>query len=238
MIKRFLLWLIHKVELSATDKMAVVDQLYPDKLGLVVALNPSTTQKLEVIEKLYPLTYEPTTLDKVNGKLIRPVPGLLIDGVQYWEFVNLADMPEARRMHYNLRRQQFHMGLEEELLLEYIALMKEANNKSDASRMGSLLFMLEDTTRNLTTPETLLHIASIAYFDAKEDIASYDLDYNQRKIDKFRMIPDKGFFFDRLLRESLKVSAESYQGDIEAYLQKSVAKLTAFAQIRGGRNSS
>ena len=73
-------------------------------LWIIIRLNPSTTQKLEVIEKLYPLTYQPTTLDKVNNKLIRPVPGLLIDGVQYWEFVNLADMPEARRMHYNLRK--------------------------------------------------------------------------------------------------------------------------------------
>src|SRR5690242_9624173 len=110
---------------------------------------------LWLIERLYKMAYEPTTfetLDPINKKLIRPVPGLVINGVQYYEFVQIADMPEQRRAVYMDVRREMSMGIDNKLLLEYIAKIKDANNKkegADVSRIGSLLFMLEDTIMNI-----------------------------------------------------------------------------------------
>ncbi|MFN8691001.1 MAG: hypothetical protein ACK5XL_13445, partial [Cyclobacteriaceae bacterium] len=71
---------------------------------------------LYIIEKLYRYTYEPVQLDRINSKLIKPVPGLVIEGVQYYEFANVADMPEGRRAHYNYLRDELAMGADRELI--------------------------------------------------------------------------------------------------------------------------
>lgn len=193
---------------------------------------------LYIIEKLYRYTYEPVQLDCINSKLIKPVPGLVIEGVQYYEFANVADMPEGRRAHYNYLRDELAMGADRELLNRFIDQLKEANNKADTSRIGSLLWMLEDIVNNLTTTEALFNIASLLYFDEQEDLAVYDVDYNKLKIDRFKSLPDKGFFFDYLLRQSLKISGEALPADIKEFLAANARKLQAFNRILGTKTES
>lgn len=204
------------------------------RLGLV---EMTREEKLARIEQLYKETYEELTLDKINKKLIRPVVGLVIDGVQYWEFVNIADMPETRRMHYGMRRKQLLMNMSDELLLEYIDNLKKAVSEGNDSRAHALLWMMENIIKELTTEETMYNIAAIAYFDDKEDVAGYDLDYNLRKIEKFKTVRDKGFFFTNLLQRSLNVSLPSLQDDIRSSLNQNAEKLNAFNQILRGRSS-
>ena len=187
---------------------------------------------LRLIAWLYKFTYEPVTLDKVNQKLIRPVPGVIIDGVQYWEFVQVADMPEARRTHYTYLREEMVMGIDRELQYKIIKQLKEALNKDDKGRAHTLLFMWEDMLKNITTVENLYNLASLMYFDAKEDISRYDLDYAQQKIEKFKTL-QKDFFFGRLLQEGLKISGESLQQDIEQLLRASAVKQKAYNRIIG-----
>lgn len=190
---------------------------------------------LWIIEKLYPLTYEKITLDKINSKLIRPVPGLIIDGVQYWEFIQIADMPEARRAHYAYLRDEMSTGIDRAMLSKYIEELKKANAASDVNRIGSLLFMLEDTITNVTTVEGLYNMASLAWFDPSEDLRGYDHDYAQRKIRKFKDFADKGFFFARLLQDTLKISGELLPTDIDQFLRESAVKLNAYQRIISGQ---
>lgn len=185
---------------------------------------------LWIVEKLYPFTYEPVTLDKVNGKLIRPVPGLIIEGKQYYEFVSVADMPEARRTHFSYMREETIMGIDRELQFNIINKLKEANQANDVNQIGHILFMWEDTLKNITTVENLYNIASLAYFDRQEDLANYDLDYAQQKIKLFKSVENKGFFFSRLLQETLKVSSESLLHDIEELLKVNAVKLQVYRQ--------
>jgi len=42
-------------------------------------------------------------------------------------------------------------------------------------------------------------MASIAFFDSKEDLKTYDLDYANKKIENFKSLADASFFFLRLL---------------------------------------
>jgi len=189
---------------------------------------------LLLIEWLYKLTYQKLTLDKINSKIIRPVPGLIINGKQYWEFANVADIPEGRRTHYSSLREEMNMGIDRAQLLEYIEQLKLANDKTESSRIGSLLYMLEDTIKNITTIEAIYNIASLAYFDGQEDLTTYDIDYAQQKIALFKQLPDKGFFFDRLLRETLKFSGEQWQQDTAAFLVEGAAKLRAYNRIVHG----
>jgi hypothetical protein len=189
---------------------------------------------LKLIEWLYPFTYEKLTLDKVNGKLIRPVPNLIINGRQYYEFVQVADMPEGRRTHYSYLREEMIMGIDRELQYKIIGQLKDALNKNEAGRAGTVLYMWEDTLKNITTIENLYNIASLIYFDEQEDLSTYDLDYAAQKIALFKRLPDKGFFFSRLLRESLKVSGELLQQDMDQLLKENALKLQTYRRILSG----
>jgi hypothetical protein len=188
---------------------------------------------LRLISWLYQFTYESVTVDKINKKLIRPVPGVIIDGVQYFEFVQVADMPETRRTHYTYLREEMMMGIDRPTQYKIIEQLKLAISKAEVGRANTILFMWEDMLKNITTVENLYNLASLMYFDDKEDLANYDLDYAQQKIARFKKLP-KSFFFIRLLQEGLKISGESLQNDMEQLLRESAVKLRAYNQILSG----
>lgn len=185
---------------------------------------------LWIISKLYSFTYEEILLDKVNKKLIRPVPGLVIGGRQYYEFVNLADMPETRRQEYVNLREEMVMGIDRELLVQIIDTIIDANDKDEKSKIGSIAFVAKDMLANITTMEQLYKIASVAYFDETEDLASYDLDYNNRKIEKFKTIAN-GFFFTRLLSNGSKNSSDPLRSNIDQLLKEGEVKMQAYHRI-------
>lgn len=193
---------------------------------------------LWLIERLYRLTYEPVTLDKLNLKLIRPVPGLVIEGVQYWEFVNIADMPESRRANYMNARKRMMMGIDDAMLLEFISKIKEANDKDERSRVGSLVFMLEDIIKTITPIENVYYLASIVYFDEQEDLKTYDLDYANKKIEKFKELYDHSFFFLRLLSNDSRNIGDQQLQDILSSLAEGEVKLKAYGRILSGSQNS
>jgi hypothetical protein len=220
MMKRFTLWLLSKVFTKRQDVLQAME-----------ALNPTRENKLEVVEKLYPLTHEKVTVDGINKKLIRPVPNLVIDGVQYYEFVNVADMPQARLVHFNYLREEMMMGIGRPFLNEFIDNMMAANKAGDVNRMGSLLFMLRDTVTNITSIESLYNLACLLRFDEREDLSTFDADYNKLKLERFKRYPNKDFFFSELLRSSLKLTGLSLPPDIREFLNANAVKLRAYKQM-------
>jgi hypothetical protein len=184
------------------------------------------------------LTYEAVTLDDINKKMIRPVEELVIDGVQYYEFVNAADMPEARFVHYQHLRAELTMSMGTDLINQYLDEMEIANNDKNSSRSGSLIYMMRDTVNNCTPLEVLYNMAALVYFDKKEDLSCFDGDYNQRKIALFKKYPNQGFFFDRLLRKGLKTVGVESDEDIKDYLMKSAVKLKTYERILSARSAT
>lgn len=182
---------------------------------------------------------EPMLLDQVNKKLVRPVEGLVIEGVQYYQFVEPADMPEARQVHYLNFKQEMGMGLDRELLLSFVERLKEANNAHDATRLGSYLIALEDCLQNLTPLESLYNMASLVWFDAQEDISNYDVDYNRDKISRFKKIKDRAFFFSCLLQSGVGLNTAEPQSlnDISNYLTRTQLRLKAYKQMLSVRGA-
>lgn len=186
---------------------------------------------LKLATFLYSLTYERISLDKINSKLIRPVEGLVIDGLQYYEFVNVADMPQERFVHYLHLRQELSMGMDRETMNKYIDELIKSNDQDEKSRMGAFLYMMKDTVNNCTPLETMYNMAALVYFDKHEDLKCYDQDYNTQKIQAFKKLKDQGFFFERLLRRGLKTTGEQSPEDIAKYLNQSAVKLRAYRQM-------
>lgn len=188
---------------------------------------------LKIISWLYSFTYERITLDKVNQKLIRPVPELILLGNQYYEFVNIADMPETRRMEYNSLREEAVMGISRELLINIFDGIITANDNNEKSKVGTEAFLAKDMLRNITSKEILYKMASLMYFTEDEDISLYDLDYNNEKIKLFKRVENQGFFFGRLLDNGLKNTGDPLRADIQKYLKESEVKEKAYLQLLG-----
>lgn len=182
-------------------------------------------------EWLLQVTYEPIRLDSVNKKLIRPVENLVVNGRQYYEFVNPADMPDSRFVHYLNFVRELNAGLDRETQNKYIDELMKANDKGERSRIGSLLYMLRDTINNCTPLEAMYNIASLMYFDEEEDLKTWDHDYNIAKIEQFKKIKDQGFFFARLFERGLNRPGLGSPEDIAAYLKQSAVKLQAYRQL-------
>lgn len=186
---------------------------------------------LKIISWLYSFTYERITLDKVNQKLIRPVPGLVLNGEQYYEFANIADMPETRRQEYNNLREEAVMGITRELLVKTFDSILDQVDKGEVSKIASTAFIVKDMLLNITSKEILYKMASLVYFDEREDISMYDLDYNNEKILLFKKIEDQGFFFGRLLDNGSKSTGDTLRPDIQKYLKESEVKEKAYLRL-------
>lgn len=188
----------------------------------------------KLIAWLTRMTYEPTTLDKVNKKLIKPVAGLIVNGVQYWEFVNIADMPQNRMVHFQYLREEMVMGIDRELQYKFINQLKEAISKKDDNWANAILFMFEDVLKNISTIESHYNMASLVYFDANEDISTYDADYAARKIEAFKNFKDHSFFFTTLLQGTLNTSLLALGQDMQDYLNRNAEKLRAYNRMLSG----
>lgn len=186
---------------------------------------------LWLIERLYRMSYEPINLDGINRKLIKPVLGLIINGVQYWQFVNIGDMPRMRLVHYNYMRDEMTMGIDRELQVKIIDKILSANNDGDRNSVGAFGLMFKDLVTNITSIEALYNIASVMYFDKNEDLSNYDSDYNREKIKRFKTVKDKSFFFSHLLQSSLKITSEQMPDDIQKFLNENEVKLNAWKSM-------
>lgn len=182
-----------------------------------------------LIAFLTPYAYERVTLDKVNQKLIEPV----VDLPGYWRFVNPADMPEARFVHYLYLVKRLAMNVDEDLLSKYIEGFKQAFEKGDKAQFYALEYMLKDTLQHVTPVETYYWMAALLYFDRTEDISCFDHDYNQRKVEYFKSLPNQTFFLSGLI-SSLKSSGEVLRQDIEASLRESQVKAQHYERILSG----
>lgn len=191
----------------------------------------SVKEKISFLTECARLTHEPLLLDQVNKKMVRPVEGLIIEGLQYYEFVNTADMPEARFVHFTHLRQELAQGMDLPLVNKYLDEMKVANNVNDSSRMGALIYMMQDTMNNCTPLATLYNIAALVYFEKNEDISCFDNDYNLEKIRLFKEQPNQSFFLTRLLQKGLKNVGPESPEDIQKYLRQSAVKLKAYRQM-------
>lgn len=186
---------------------------------------------LKVISWLYSFTYEAITLDKINQKLIRPVPGLIVKGEQYFEFENIADMPETRRAEYQNLREEAVMGITRELLVDIFDGQIKAIDSGELSKAASIAFMAKDMIANITSKEILYKLASLMYFTDREDISTYDLDFNNKKIELFKQIEQQGFFFGRLLDNGSSTTGDPLRPDIQKFLKESEVREKSYLRV-------
>jgi hypothetical protein len=125
------------------------------------------------------------------------------DGEDYYCFENPFNMPWQRAYVAMAYYEELNMRITKDFLLEILFVMKEEINKPKPgiTEVVKYINLLEERTKYVVEPETLLKLASVYYFTLDENPFFYDLIFNQKKIANWRKARTLDFFLQLPLRE-------------------------------------
>lgn len=123
-----------------------------------------------------------------------------INGVEYFAFKTLADMPSERYYKSSEFMAELEMRMSRVTLSEYLNKMEELINQGNFGKVAAIVEEMKYRTSMLIETETLYRLASCVFFTLEEDITTYDYDYNDEKIAIFKREKIDSFF----LKEPVK----------------------------------
>jgi hypothetical protein len=146
-----------------------------------------------------------------------------IQGIEYFQFKNLADMPSERYYAVSERITEVEMRIDRESLLAYLDKIEELINLGNFGRVGAIVEEMRFRTEMLVETETLYRLASCVFFTIDEDLTTYDLDFNDAKIAIFKKEKINDFFFKEPIKKFIRLPSISQQ-DLELCLKLTEAR--------------
>jgi hypothetical protein len=147
------------------------------------------------------------------------------EGEDYYCFENPFNMPWQRAYVAMAYYEELNMRITKDFLLEILFVMKEEINKPKPgiTEVVKYINLLEERTRYVVEPETLLKLASVYYFTLDENPFFYDLIFNQKKIANWRKARTLDFFLQLPLQELAPLSTLQRE-TLQTYLTGQIAK--------------
>lgn len=143
---------------------------------------------------------------------------MIIDGVQYYQFVDINNMMTGRAFvaldFYN----ELSMRCTREYLTEHCEAMESLLNSGsiDLVNIAQLHTQLKERLTMILDPDIVLKLASVVYFDENEQPYTYDFKYNQAKIDKWKTLGAD--FFLQIPLNDLIPSLDLSEVDLKSYM--------------------
>lgn len=137
------------------------------------------------------------------------------DGEDYYAFTNVADMPEGRYYALTERLTEMDMRINREDLVEYMDKVEAHINTGNFSKVMAIIEEIKYRASMLIETETLYKVASCVFFTLKEDLTTYDIDYNDKKIAIFKREKIESFFLNEPVKRFIplpSISAEDLVG--------------------------
>jgi hypothetical protein len=126
-------------------------------------------------------------------------------GVDYYQFKDFSNLPPVR----GLKTMVFHEEMRMKCSLEYLEKHTEAvdniltSQKINIYNLKLLNDQLKQRLEIALETELAYKLASIVFFDKKEDIRDYDFEYNSRKIEHWKKLGADAFFLLQPLQQLL-----------------------------------
>jgi len=159
--------------------------------------------------------YHPDFIDRIeiakreNGTILQ------VNGIIYHRFNKETSMPWGRYMYLQtfLKSAELRMNLED--LTEYMKRLRKASTIQKGSinleEIYKIISQIESRCELEFETETTYKLASVLYFDDTEDLYSYDLAYNQKKIAAWKEARTTDFFYMMPMEEFLNLNGSSPQ---------------------------
>ena len=126
------------------------------------------------------------------------------------------------------------MRIDRETLIELLDKALEYMDTNQATKTAAILLDIKNRTEFIIETETAYRLASAVFFTLDEDLTTYDFDYNQKKIEKFKQEKLSSFFLSRPMKKlipQINMSAT----DIEIYLKATQAQKTYEKKLMHGK---
>ena len=159
---------------------------------------------MTITSKIRSLFYKTHWIVKPNAEVEL---SFVHEGVEYFRFVNEQNIPSERAFAAIDIYEELNQRITREYLLDFLAGLKTCLNKGDLVKASNLITFAEQRTGHITNVEILYKLASVLYFDKNENCYSYDREYNEKKISKWKESKDvEGFFLKTPLNDYLPSS--------------------------------
>lgn len=165
-----------------------------------------------------------TKLLKRNTKSIFPNQKHMIEyaftvkGVKYYQFNDVFQIPYERGLMALAVYEEVRMKCTREYLLKHVEACRKIlhDNKIDIYKLNALNEQMSDRLNLAFDTDLLYKLASVVFFDKKENPAVYEPDYCKKKIEFWRENKDVNAFF---LQKPL-VELIPFLRDVDFDLQK------------------
>lgn len=173
----------------------------------------------------------------VEGKY-KIVPAFIWDGIQYYCFEDVMNMPAGRGLSAMAIYQEFEMKCDKEYLELHIRAMDLLLAGKDGNINLQHLMAMKEINNNLrerinlaALPDHCFKLASVYFFDADENVMYYDSIHNEKKIAGWKQNPETlSFFLTQPLKNFLPF-LNSANHNVETYL-KVAEKVAAMGRKR------
>lgn len=117
-----------------------------------------------------------------------------VNGVKYYRFKKAVKMPEFRNFYNSVYIDQYRRGVDDETLLAYLKTFKEHVDKGQLGDLAYKVRLLEERLKANQNLDLLYQIATVNYFTEDEDLESYSVTDNKKKLEEFKKSKDNAFF--------------------------------------------
>lgn len=126
-------------------------------------------------------------------------------GVSYFMFDNSFKIPSARAMSALVFYEELRMRCNEEYLRKHVKafeVLLSDPKKISINMVAILNNNLKERLNLAPFPDHIYKLASVIFFDSSESPYTYDMAYNQKKIQRWKQDPEMlGFFLSREILE-------------------------------------
>jgi hypothetical protein len=157
----------------------------------------------------------------------------VLDGVQYFQFVNDTNMPYERAMAASDIYLEFENRVDKTYLKGLFASCLELMNKGKLIESASLILKAQERLNHITYVDGLYRLASVKYFDKNENVYKYDYEYNEKKIEKWKKHNIDSFFLKIPIKDlipSLDILQENLSRISELETEVLLSHLKSFSQ--------
>lgn len=171
--------------------------------------------------------YHPELADKIEE-------AFKSNGTTFYNFKQDTEIRTGRYMVIQNFLQEVFFRMDSERLKQYInKIVSELDNSKGSINVGNAivwLHQMKTLTELAFEPETIYRLASAIYFDATEDLRTWDREYNGKKIDGWKENRTLDFFFSKPFIELIGLKNMS-ETDIQDYLEKVASMNAEFGRV-------
>lgn len=129
------------------------------------------------------------------------IPAFTWKGIDYFQLDDYMNIPCKRALEAIRIYEEFNNRASRSFMLAQCDLMDAAINDGKLTQVARINKDIRDRLEMVYSPDLVINLASIIYFDKNEDPLSYEVDYNKKKVKAWREGGLNPFFLQLPLSE-------------------------------------